>query len=66
MIELWGADSCTACIQAKKLLEKTNLKWKYVDVAKTGFEGRIPRLKLDDGTEIVDLGPINAFIKKLG
>ena len=64
MMELWGADSCTACVQAKMLLQRTPLEWRYVDVANTGFEGRIPRLILDDGTHIVNFGPINNFIKQ--
>jgi len=64
MMELWGADSCVSCVQAKMLMGKTPLEWKYVDVATTGFEGRIPRLVLDDGRVIVDLGPINNFIKQ--
>jgi len=64
MMELWGAESCTACVQAKTLLQQTPLEWKYVDVANTGFEGRIPRLVLDDGRIIIDLGPINNFVKQ--
>ena len=64
MMELWGADSCVACGQVKRLLQSTPLEWRYVDVANTGFEGRIPRLVLEDGRHIVDLGPINAFVKQ--
>ena len=64
MMELWGAESCNACVQAKTLLQRTPLEWRYVDVANTGFEGMIPRLVLDDGTQIVNLGPINNFIKQ--
>ena len=64
MMELWGADACVSCGQAKMLLQKTPLEWRYVDVSTTGFEGRIPRLVLEDGTNIVDLGPINSFIKR--
>lgn len=66
MMELWGANSCVACVQAKMLLENTplDLEWRYVDVSTTGFEGRIPRLVLEDGRHIVDLGPINAFVKQ--
>ncbi len=64
MIELWGADSCVGCVQVKMLLQKTPLEWKYVDVANTGFEGRIPRLVLEDGRHIADLGPINIFVKQ--
>lgn len=64
MIELWGADACVACVQAKMLLQKTSLEWKYVDVSTINFEGRIPRLVLDDGRIIIDLGPINVFVKQ--
>jgi len=64
MIELWGAEACVACGQAKMLLQKTPLEWKYVDVSNTGFEGRIPRLVLEDGRHVVDLGPINSFVKR--
>ena len=64
MIELWGADACVTCGQAKMLLQKTPLEWKYVDVANTGFEGVIPRLVLEDGKNIVGLGPINTFVKQ--
>lgn len=64
MIELWGADGCPACKQAVKLLEKASFEWRYVDVSKTNFEGMIPRLVLEDGTHIVNLGPINTYIKE--
>lgn len=64
MIELWGADSCVACSQAKMLLEKTPLECKYVDVANTKFEGEIPRLVLEDGRHVIGLGPINSFVKQ--
>lgn len=64
MMELWGTDSCVGCGQAKTLLQKTPLEWKYVDVANTGFEGRIPRLVLENGKHIVDLGAINTFVKQ--
>lgn len=62
MIELWGVESCIACKQATMLLEKANFKFKYVSVENTGFEGELPRLVFDDGTNIVGLGPIHRFI----
>ena len=63
-MELWGAASCNACVQARMLLDKTPFEYVYVDVANTGFEGLIPRLVLDDGQHIINLGPINNFIKQ--
>ena len=64
MMQLFGADSCIACKQAMTLLnEQTSLAWEYVDVAAINFEGEIPRLVLDDGRNIIGLGPINKFIQ---
>lgn len=64
MIELWGADDCEGCVKAKELLGRTPLEWNYVDVANTGFEGRIPRLVLEDGKNIVDLPGIISYVEK--
>lgn len=61
MIELWCNDSCEPCDQVEMLLQKTPLKWKYVDVANTDFEGIIPWLVLEDGRSIVGKKRIEEF-----
>ena len=62
---LYGADFCNACNQAKTLLGQTPIDWAYQDVKQiSDFIGDIPLLKLEDGTEIRGLGPINSFIHK--
>lgn len=65
MIELWGADTCIACKQAVQLLSRTQVRWRYIDVSKTNFEGEIPRLILENGQEIIGLGRINTYVRKL-
>jgi len=62
MIELWGSDDCEACNKAREFLGRTPLEWKYVDVATINFEGQIPRLILEDGTNIVDLPAIESYV----
>jgi glutaredoxin len=64
MIELLGSDTCPSCKQAQMLLSKTPMPYKYVDVATINFEGEIPRLILEDKTELVGLGQINTYIKQ--
>jgi len=63
MIELWGTYSCVSCRQAVTLLQRAHVKFIYVDVSKTKFEGEIPRIVLEDGRHVVGLGPINSFVK---
>ena len=64
MMKLYGADSCKSCEEAKKLLQKTPLEWKPVDVSTINFEGQIPRLVLDDGANIVGYPAIKAYAKQ--
>lgn len=62
---LYGSDSCTACMQAKTLLGQTPMDWSYTDVSQVvGYAGEIPMLQIENGTQIVGLGQINAFIKQ--
>lgn len=65
MIQLWGNEACTTCRQAVNYLSKTPITWEYVDVAKTKFEGEIPRLVLEDGTHIVGFPKIIKKVKLL-
>jgi len=62
---LYGSETCTACRQARMLLEKTNHEWQYIDVQTLhpSYEGEIPLLVLEDGREYVGLGEINNFLK---
>ena len=64
MMELYGADNCESCVEAKNFLEQTPLEWKYVDVSTINFEGMIPRLVLEGGTHIVGLPGIKSFVKQ--
>lgn len=70
LMELWGADTCKACVDVRNYLSRTPLEWKYVNVKDTGFEGEIPRLVFDDGHVIIGLVPIRNYvqqeIKRLG
>lgn len=48
-MNLYGNDACTDCIIARKLLEKYNQSYVWVDVSVSpGFEGEIPRLVIYD------------------
>ena len=64
MIELWGADSCESCVEAKNFLLRTPLEWQYVDVATIHFEGQIPRLILENGDDIVGFPAIKQYVKQ--
>lgn len=64
MIELWGADNCESCVEAKKYLQQTPLEWQPVDVATTLFEGMIPRLILENGDNIVGFPAIKGYVKR--
>ena len=64
MMELWGSEACKPCRYVLKLLEGTPLNFRYVDVGRIHFEGSIPRLVFDDGTQIIGVGPIHVFINE--
>ena len=64
MMELYGADSCKSCGEAKRFLGQTPLEWKYVDVSTINFEGSIPRLVLENGQSIKGFPAIKSFVKK--
>ena len=55
-MRLYGNDTCTKCISAKKILDDYGVSYVWVDVSDiVGFEGIIPQLVLDDGRVIVGL-----------
>lgn len=62
MIELWGADDCPACVQARNLLSRTPIEFRYVDVATISFEGEIPRIILENREQIIGLPAIKNYI----
>lgn len=64
MMELYGADSCKSCEEAKRFLGQTPLEWRYVDVSTINFTGSIPRLVLDTGQSIKGLPAIKSFAKQ--
>jgi len=64
MMELYGADDCESCVEAKNFLGKTPLEWKYVDVSTINFEGQIPRLVLENGQNIKGFPAIKSFVKQ--
>lgn len=64
MIELWGADNCEACVEAKQFLGRTPVEWRYVDVSITKFEGEIPRIILEDKTQIIGLPAIKQYVQR--
>lgn len=58
-MRLYGTDLCTECKIARMLLKKNNIEYVWIDVYTIpGFEGDVPLLVLDDGSEIVGLGNI--------
>jgi len=58
-MRLYGTDICPDCKIAKMLLEKNNIEYVWIDVYTiAGFEGEIPLLVLDDGSNIVGVGNI--------
>ena len=64
MMELYGADECESCVEAKKFLGQTPLEWKYVDVSTINFTGSIPRLVLENGQHIKGFPAIKSFVKQ--
>ena len=65
MMELYGAEGCKSCAEAKKFLGKTPLDWKPVDVSTINFTGSIPRLVvLETGQTIKGLPAIISFAKQ--
>lgn len=64
MMELYGAEDCKSCAEAKKFLGQTPLEWKYVDVSTIDFEGQIPRLVLENGANIIGYPAIRAYVKQ--
>lgn len=48
-MKLYGTDACADCIIARKLLEKYNQLYEWIDVSDIpDFEGEIPRLEICD------------------
>lgn len=68
MIKLYGFESCGPCKQVKRLLDKFNVEYEYIDVLKKKKSfGSVPILELEDGTQIVGLGKtMTEYIRKLG
>jgi len=73
-MKLYGNDVCTDCIMAKKLLEKNNQSYDWIDVSNIpDFEGEIPRLEIDDmpsssidnNQVIVGLSRISKYLREL-
>jgi len=73
-MKLYGTDVCTDCIMAKKLLEKNNQSYDWIDVSNIpDFEGEIPRLEIDDvplisidnKQVVVGLGGITKYLRGL-
>ena len=65
MIKLLGTDACTSCRQAKTILERNGIVYRWVDVSKKpGFKGNLPQL-LVDGKTIFGLGEITKYARKL-
>jgi len=72
-MRLYGNDVCTDCIIARKLLEKYNQSYEWIDVSDIpDFEGEIPRLEIDDMPStsvdnkqvIVGLNDISKFLRE--
>lgn len=64
---LYGFEACTACKQARDLLGKTPLDWKYIDINKepvASYKGDCPALHLETGHWMIGLGPITKFVKE--
>jgi len=70
-MKLYGTDMCADCIIAKKLLEKYNQSYEWIDVSHSPcFEGEIPRLviydvpsnSVDNKQVIVGLGGIAKYL----
>jgi len=73
IMNLYGTDACTDCIIARRLLEKYNQSYVWVDVSVSpGFEGEIPRLvicdvsstSVDNKLVIVSLNSIAKYLKE--
>lgn len=55
-MRLYGTDICPDCITVKMLLEKNNIEYVWVDVSTIiGYNGEIPLLILDDGSNIIGM-----------
>lgn len=64
-MKLYGTDSCTECKLARKLMTDMNIEFQYIDVAQIiGYKGQIPRLILDDGTEIMGFGKVARYLRE--
>ena len=68
MIKLYGFEACGPCRQVKRLLEKFEVKYEYIDTLKNKVDvPSVPTLELEDGRRIVGLGTeMSNYIKKLG
>lgn len=67
MIELYGTDICTDCKIAKRLFEKYDMEYQWVDVSQiNGFNDEIPRIKLEDGSILVGVGNIKKLLRSRG
>jgi len=63
---LYGTDNCPACEEAKTLLGRTPLDWRYVDTKKSFYKGDLPALQFETGHWLVGLAAITQYIKKQG
>lgn len=62
MIVLYGSEGCSACNQARQLLDNKHILYEYVDANEIGYEGTIPVIFVNN-MSIVGLGAINNYIK---
>lgn len=70
-MKLYGSNSCTDCIIAKKLLKKYKQNYEWVDVSTIpNFEGMIPQLEVDEivplkegDNRIIGLNEISKYLK---
>lgn len=73
-MKLYGTDACADCVIAKKLFEKYNQSYEWIDVSDVpDFEGKMPRLEIcdipststDNKLVIVGLGAITKYLREL-
>jgi len=65
---LYGFEACTSCKQARDLLGRTPVDWKYVDVVKEPdkYKGDCPALRLETEHWFIGLAQITQYLKSQG
>ncbi len=69
MIKLYGFDACGPCKQVKRLLDKFDIEYEYIDVFKNPSSGyhSFPVLVFDNGREFKGLSQkLVKYLRKLG